>query len=752
MRLWKVCAPGPLIAGLAIAMYAPLDGQSIYNFGNPDADEQHYIELINRARANPPAEGARLAVTTDPDVLTAYSFYHVDLAMMQSEFNALPPLPPLAPNANLTAAARGHSAWMLAHATQSHNQTNPPNTPHDRILAAGYVPLTTGENIFAYSENSWHGHAGFQVDWGIGGTGGMQVGRGHRMSIHSEDFREIGVGIVRGTNNGVGPQVVTENFGAPLSGAFFATGVAYYDLNNNNFYDGGEGISGLSVNVQGAAMSCITASGGGWAVPIPNAAATRTITFSGLGLSRSVNLSVPAASNAKADLKLPYSPPQITSSATPPHSVPHQLVFTPVGGATAYRWNRWTLTAASSENCENTDSVTASTTGSYSVLNSTIKQQGTSSFHLENSTANSQSLELKGLYYGGSSPSLSFQSRIRTSTPTEKFKLQVAAEGTNVWQDVDTQTGGTPQSAFVLRTSAIPTMAGKLFRVRFLLEFTGGGYFPHSGDDFGWFIDAISFSGISTADSFATQVLSTTTASFTPSPGSHLWCVAPVISGIEFPAAYQILTVAGAPLSSDATLAGLSLSAGTLSPSFSAATTRYTARVKNRVSALTITPTKTHAAARVSLNGTALGSGTTSLKFPLAVGNNSFSILVTAQNGTTRTYSLTVTRAPSSDARLTALKIKGIPILPQFKPNTRFYQASPPTFLRSVRVVAKTSSREARLKINGQSALSGKPSKPIKIKAKSDTIIQVVVTAGNGSLKKYQVVLKRRKSTTTTAD
>ena len=124
------------LGGLAMSV-AACRGQAVYDFGNPTAEEQLYLELINRARANPAAEGARLAAITDPDVLNAYAQFGVSLALMQSEFNALPAVPPLAPNASLTTSARGHSAWMLANAMQSHDETNPANTPWTRMTAAG---------------------------------------------------------------------------------------------------------------------------------------------------------------------------------------------------------------------------------------------------------------------------------------------------------------------------------------------------------------------------------------------------------------------------------------------------------------------------------------------------------------------------------------------------------------------------------------------------------------------------------------
>ena len=202
------------LASFLLVLAGICQGQTLYSFGNLTAEEQLYMEFINRARANPGAEGARLAAATDADILSAYTQFGVNKTMLQNEFNALPVVPPLAPNASLTTAARGHSAWLLANATQSHDETNPANTPWTRITAAGYTYSTAAENVYSYVKSVWFGHAGFQVDWGPGGTGGMQAGRGHRMNIHNATFREIGVGVALGSNGGVGPQLVTQDFGA----------------------------------------------------------------------------------------------------------------------------------------------------------------------------------------------------------------------------------------------------------------------------------------------------------------------------------------------------------------------------------------------------------------------------------------------------------------------------------------------------------------------------------------------------------
>ena len=52
--------------------------------------------------------------------------------------------------------------------------------------------------------------------------------------------------------------------------------------------------------------------------------------------------------------------------------------------------------------------------------------------------------------------------------------------------------------------------------------------------------------------------------------------------------------------SSDANLGALSLSAGTLSPAFDAATTSYTASVANTVTSVTVTATASHSSASVA--------------------------------------------------------------------------------------------------------------------------------------------------------
>ena len=89
-------------------------------------------------------------------------------------------------------------------------------------------------------------------------------------------------------------------------------------------------------------------------------------------------------------------------------------------------------------------------------------------------------------------------------------------------------------------------------------------------------------------------------------------------------------------VSSNADLGSLSLSDGTLMPTFAADTTAYSASVDNSVDSVTVTAKAAHAEATVS------GAGARSL----TVGANTITVTVTAEDGTTtKEYTVTVTRA-----------------------------------------------------------------------------------------------------------
>ena len=96
----------------------------------------------------------------------------------------------------------------------------------------------------------------------------------------------------------------------------------------------------------------------------------------------------------------------------------------------------------------------------------------------------------------------------------------------------------------------------------------------------------------------------------------------------------------------NATLSGLALSTGSLSPTFSPAVYSYTASVANTVTSVSVTPTTADVNATVTVNGTATTSGSASSPVSLSYGDNTISIVVTAADHvSTLAYSIIVTRA-----------------------------------------------------------------------------------------------------------
>ena len=96
--------------------------------------------------------------------------------------------------------------------------------------------------------------------------------------------------------------------------------------------------------------------------------------------------------------------------------------------------------------------------------------------------------------------------------------------------------------------------------------------------------------------------------------------------------------------SSNADLTSLALSVGTLTPGFAAGTTSYAARVSNATASLTLTPTAAFAGATITVNGTPVVSGNATADLALNVGANVIDTVVTAQDGTMKTYTVTVIR------------------------------------------------------------------------------------------------------------
>jgi hypothetical protein len=307
------------IATLVLAGLAAVTTQSNWSEqGDPTAAEQRVLEMINRARANPTVEGARLA-TASPNPLPGGD---IGEGLQPAALAQLVPKPPLAMNSRLLAAARAHSHDMWTRIFFAH--TNPDGTTFDqRLTAQGYTWNSAGENIAASSNGSGdYLEDLLMVDFNY-------PNRGHRvnlLSLTTTVWREVGIGYYAGASlrdfpptgsaSGDLKDFLTQDFGLRNGVGPFVLGVAYNDANSNNFYDIGEGMAGVSITlVPAGTYKADTASAGGYSFPVsaPNGT-TLTIRATGGGFGSSIvtKTFVTDGTNKKVDFK--FSDAAVTDS------------------------------------------------------------------------------------------------------------------------------------------------------------------------------------------------------------------------------------------------------------------------------------------------------------------------------------------------------------------------------------------------------------------------------------------------------
>jgi uncharacterized protein YkwD len=223
----------------------------------PTGQSQELLELVNRFRQAPQAELNLLLNSGDPKIAQALQQFGVNRTLLAQQWSTLVPVAPLAWSAELAASATAHNTQMIAADTQSHRLPGEADLLQ-RAINAGYAPTRVGENIFAFSESVLFGHAGFVIDWGndTQSIGGIQNPAGHRELLLSGNYREIGIAITAENDirTQVGPLVISQEFGnrTALDNKAWLLGVAFQDLNSDGFYQAGEGLAGVDVEVRAA--------------------------------------------------------------------------------------------------------------------------------------------------------------------------------------------------------------------------------------------------------------------------------------------------------------------------------------------------------------------------------------------------------------------------------------------------------------------------------------------------------------------
>jgi len=149
---------------------------------------------------------------------------------------------------------------------------------------------------------------------------------------------------------------------------------------------------------------------------------------------------------------------------------------------------------------------------------------------------------------------------------------------------------------------------------------------------------------------------------------------------------YYIST--GYIVSDDATLSGISLSSGTLSPEFDPGVNAYTAEVPVGTTSVTVSAFANNAFASVEGDG----------DIDVSSGSGTATITVTAEDGsTTETYTITFSVAKSNDATLSNLAVSAGILSPFFDAGTFAYSVVLPAGTTSVTVTAVANNANATI-------------------------------------------------------
>lgn len=187
-----------------------------------------------------------------------------------------------------------------------------------------------------------------------------------------------------------------------------------------------------------------------------------------------------------------------------------------------------------------------------------------------------------------------------------------------------------------------------------------------------------------------------------------------------------------APLSDNCNLSSMTVSGADISPAFSPSVTSYSASVPFTTSSISVNATAEHSAAKVSVNNPSLTAG----------GTTNVRVTVTAENGATKTYTISVKReqdpnyVKSNNNKLGSLSVEGYALSPSFSTDVTQYYVWLPYETEKVNISASAADGKASSSVGTcDSLIPG-----------VGTDVPVTVTAEDGSQKIYTVTVVRAPS------
>jgi uncharacterized protein YkwD len=287
-----------------------LESRRLFALVSPTPTEQYFVELLNRARANP----AQFAIDFGLSVpLTDAS-----------------PRPPLAINGLLTDSARGHAVEMGNFNYFAHQSEVTGKWPNRMARDAGYVlPAFWSDNANFIESISWNSGDSFRE--ALGPLSSLLVDSfdpvnvGHRKHLLGMDafnaaFEEIGVGYARNdASNFKNIWAIQTGVNENVAGKFL-TGVAFNDsVVADNRYNVGEQLGGVTITARrtsdNAVFTTTTFGSGGYSLRL--LPGTYDLTASGPGFATPVTYPgiVMGTENLKVDFRPAFAvPPALVGS------------------------------------------------------------------------------------------------------------------------------------------------------------------------------------------------------------------------------------------------------------------------------------------------------------------------------------------------------------------------------------------------------------------------------------------------------
>ena len=296
--------------------------QVLSSVAGPSADKQYVLEMINLVRTNPSAAADRFTNNLSNDVQATLKQYGLSADGLRSDLKSAASLPPLAYSDALDGTAQGQSQDEAAMGKQTHTGANG-SSLGDRLKSANYNLATAGENTYAYANNVDQAMQSFLFDWGV-------ANRGHYKNLlqpgvsAGKAYKDVGIGLVNSRGNGVGPLVITTDFGSEQNEGPQIVGVVYTDKNHDNFYTPGEGQGGVTLTAtdsSGKAYSVQSWQSGGYQIAVPGGS-DYTVTASVNGqVIQSHTVHVDDV-NVKTDFVMDGTPPPVVVPIAAPTPAP----------------------------------------------------------------------------------------------------------------------------------------------------------------------------------------------------------------------------------------------------------------------------------------------------------------------------------------------------------------------------------------------------------------------------------------------